>query len=126
LYRLETQDTVPAFTDDGFSWRGVFGDTVYQDDRTKLNLSNYPRMGFERGVYLAARGRIREAVQAFTGVLRFSPHQPETHQNLAICYVRLGEYARAAEHLRAVLRVRPMDTAAMENLRRIEGMGKGE
>jgi tetratricopeptide (TPR) repeat protein len=126
LYRLETQDTVPAFTDDGFSWRGVFGDMVYQDDRTKLNLSNYPRMGFERGVYLAARGRIREAVQAFTGVLRFSPHQPETHQNLAICYVRLGEYARAAEHLRAVLRVRPMDTAAMENLRRIEGMGKGE
>lgn len=56
---------------------------------------------------LLSAGKIDEACQQFTAALKFNPELAEAHYGLALALLRKGEAARAREHLRRALTIRP-------------------
>jgi serine/threonine-protein kinase len=60
-----------------------------------------------RGMALCGQRRFREAVAPLEASLRLRPDRHGPHQNLGICYRRLGDLDAAERHLQAALRLRP-------------------
>ncbi|MGD8861575.1 MAG: tetratricopeptide repeat protein [Myxococcales bacterium] len=78
-------------------------------------LTGEARVFFERGQKLYRRGRLREALDAFTAARGFARF-PELSYNLALVSERLGETRDAIDHYRAYLREAP-DAADAQQVR---------
>lgn len=61
------------------------------------------RLFTEDGVQLFAKGEYREALENFEVALTLNPHDPALHFNVAECYDRLGDAARAEQYYRYAL-----------------------
>jgi tetratricopeptide (TPR) repeat protein len=69
--------------------------TIREDGRARL----------ERGISLAARGDLPNAIAAHEAALEADPSLTRAHANLISLYGRAGEWQKAEEHYRAVARL---------------------
>ncbi|HUY90073.1 MAG TPA: tetratricopeptide repeat protein [Pirellulales bacterium] len=69
-----------------------------------------------RGVMLAERGGLDEAITLFRQALRYSPEFAEAHNNLGNALRQRGDHDTAAEHLRRALVLQPQYAEAHHNL----------
>ncbi len=79
----------------------------------------YPNVVFVRnllGAAAAELGRIDDAVQHFSAVVRIAPDKAESHNNLGLALGRRGAYADAAACFREARRLNPADPGAAVNL----------
>ena len=67
--------------------------------RTAINQYKRDAIGLQR------RDRVREAVDWWVEVLKLDPNDLDAHNMLAAAYFRLGAYAAAWEHMRAMQRL---------------------
>ena len=63
------------------------------------------RASVQRGVKLAERGELEGAIAAHEAALVLEPSLAEAHANLIALYGRAGNFAKAEEHYRAVVRL---------------------
>jgi tetratricopeptide (TPR) repeat protein len=70
---------------------------------------------FERNP-LIAQTKFGQAISHFQAAVLQESNEPEAHENLANVFFALGEYGRAAEQYRQVLRTLPDDAAIRERL----------
>jgi Flp pilus assembly protein TadD len=63
-----------------------------------------------------AKGRPREALQAFERAVALNPGDARTHGNLGAAWLRLGNQDAAERNLREALRLEPLNVTARSNL----------
>jgi tetratricopeptide (TPR) repeat protein len=119
LYRLLPADSLVA-SRAGFELRGVFDPGVYKDDRTRFNLMNYPRMGFERAMLLARHGRYAEAEDVLRGLLEWPVNRGMVLSSLGACELVQGRLEEAQRYYSEALRENPMDAAAISGLEEVK------
>ena len=103
-----------------FSLRGAFDDKVYKDERTRIRLRDYSRMGFERGAFLFQRGRFNEALRNFQWTLRWDRENLLTRLQLGHTYLQLEEVEKAREEFQRVLAVDPGNAEARRGMERVD------
>ena len=94
---------------------------IYKDEETfwRYNLAKNPGawiVHYNLGVVYQQKGRLAEAVDAYTNTLRLKPDYPEAHNNLGLILNRLGYEKEAFIHFQEAVRNRPDYSAAHTNL----------
>jgi tetratricopeptide (TPR) repeat protein len=94
---------------------------AYHSERTLWEevLRFYPRnpmAQYNRGVWLAERGELPEAVEAFKTTLEHAPDDVDAINNLAVVLMRLGRYEEGIEYARQAVRLQPEAADAHHNL----------
>lgn len=84
--------------------------------RQALRSGGNPLFYFNLGKVEKDRGRLTEAVQAFTQALQMQPNYYQAAVNLGSCYLELGFLDQAIQHLELALRLNPGDALAYNNL----------
>ena len=87
--------------------------------------SEHRRRSFEVWLRIAALLREdeathAEAIDAYQTTLRLAPNDPDTHNNLGILYVRVGDREQARREFEAACRLDPRDPVPRQNLQRLE------
>jgi tetratricopeptide (TPR) repeat protein len=118
LYRLLPGDSLVA-SRPAFELRGVFDPGIYKDDRTRVNLMNYPRMGFERAMFLATHRRYAEAVDILRGLLSWPIKRATVLRALGGCELEAGNLDEAQGAFEEMLRENPLDPVAKSGLEEI-------
>jgi hypothetical protein len=118
LYRLLPVDSLVEFRP-SFELRGIFDPGVYKDDRTWVNLMNYPRMSFERAVFLATRRRYAEAGDILRGLLSWPVNRATVLRALGGCELEVGNLDGAQGAFEEMLREDPLDPVAKSGLEEI-------
>ena len=62
----------------------------------------------------------KKAQQNYLKALELNPQLHEAHYNIALTYLHEGDIARAKEHVKAALNVKPGETAYQDLLEQIE------
>jgi len=124
LYRLLPRDSVVA-SSPAFELRGVFDDRVYKDERTQVNLLSYPRMGYERGLFLATHQRYAEAAALFRGLLAWPLNPVLVLRALGGCELESGNLDEAQRIYEELLKQDPLDPVGKRGLLEVEKRRKG-
>jgi len=69
-----------------------------------------------QAINLSKNNQPQRAIRAYLQALEFVPYSSNIHYNLAIEYIRIRQYPKAAEHLRRVIKLNPQDKDAYYNL----------
>ncbi|MCS7272925.1 MAG: tetratricopeptide repeat protein [Fimbriimonadales bacterium] len=86
--------------------RGVYRIVVRRADGASSNRSSAERSANDALSQAQAHqraGNYREAIQAYLQALPSAPNPAEIHQQIAICYLRLGEKANARTHFQQAI-----------------------
>jgi tetratricopeptide (TPR) repeat protein len=118
LYRVFPGDSVFP-SNPAYELRGVFEPGIGKDDRTAVNLMNYPRMAYERGMFLAAHGRYAEAVGILKGLLDWPINRAMVLKAMGGCELAMGELDEAQSAFEEMLREDPSDPVAKSGLEEI-------
>ncbi len=118
LYRVQSEDSVVPCRPD-YELRGVFDQGIYKDERTLVNLSNYPRMGYERAMVLASHQRFSEAASELRGLLVWPMNRRKILMSLGGCELEAGNMEAAEEAFQEALREDPLDLGARQGLEEI-------
>ena len=84
-----------------------------------------PTYLFNQANALSAAGKLGEAEEAFRRCLELAPSLPGAHTGLGIVLAETGRLSDAVAQFRAALALRPDDPAALDDLKRAEGMLRG-
>lgn len=71
---------------------------------------------FLKGNILAAKGKIKDAIEVFQGITEDAPERPEPYNNLGFLYASQGQYEKAKNALQMAIRNQPTYALAHENL----------
>ncbi|MBI3325019.1 MAG: tetratricopeptide repeat protein [Candidatus Omnitrophica bacterium] len=74
---------------------------------------------WQQGQQALQSGALHEAVLAFQEVLALSPNDPDTMNNLGVCYARLRQQEEAIELFKKALALNPKHAQARRNLARL-------
>lgn len=118
LYRLMPQDSVVPCRPE-FELRGARDGSVFQDERTRVNLSHYPKMGFERAMFLATHRRYAEAVDILKELLSWPINRVTVLRTLGGCELERGNLNEAQSAFEEMLREDPSDPVAKSGLEEI-------
>jgi len=118
LYRVFPGDSVFP-SNPAYELRGVFEPGIGKDDRTAVNLMNYPRMAYERGMFLAAHGRYAEAVDILKGLLSWPINRAMVLKAMGGCELAMGELDEAQSAFEEMIREDPLDPVAKSGLEEI-------
>jgi hypothetical protein len=124
LYRLFPGDSVLA-CNPAFELRGALDPSIGKDERTLVNLLSYPKVGYERGVYLATHGRYAEAVPVLKGLLDWPIYRVAVLRALGWCELEMGDLNQAQRNFEEVLKEAPQDPVAQRWLEEIARRRKG-
>jgi len=80
---------------------------------------------FNQANALSAAGKLGEAEDAFRRCLQLAPSLAGAHTGLGIVLAETGRLSDAVAQFRAALALRPDDPAALDDLKRAEGMLRG-
>ena len=69
-----------------------------------------------KGVILAGRGRVEEAIYEFSEAIKYNKNLHEAHSNLGFLLLRIGRIEEAIRQLEMVLRLKPDDTSTLLRL----------
>ncbi len=75
-----------------------------------------PQLRFLRGVILAERGRLDDAIAVFRAMNEDFPELPEPSNNLAVIHARQGDWEAAQQAIERSIRAVPTYALAHENL----------
>jgi len=118
LYRLLPGDSLVE-SRPAFELRGVFDPGIYKDERTRVNLSHYPKMGFERAMFLATHRRYAEAGDILKGLLSWPINRVTVLRTLGGCELETGNLDEAQSAFEEMLREDPLDPVAKSGLEEI-------
>ena len=79
-------------------------------------VSEPERFDFESRYYSQVTGELEKADRTYSQWLMDYPGNYISHGNLGANYIALGQYEKAVEEMRAVLQIKPNNTAAYANL----------
>jgi Flp pilus assembly protein TadD len=68
------------------------------------------------GVSLVDAGRLDEAIEQYTEVLRQDPAHANAHVNVGVALARKGNMSEAIEHFSRAVELAPTDETARQNL----------
>jgi tetratricopeptide (TPR) repeat protein len=105
------------------------GDATRALQRIDSYLASNPgdvKIRFQKGLLLAGRGSIAEAIVEFSTLIRDYPEIPEPYNNLAVLYASRGEYEKARAALETAIRLNPAYAIAQENLGNVRAKLAGQ
>ena len=105
------------------------GNIVQALQRIDAHLVKNPgdvKIRFQKGLLLAGRGSIAEAMAEFSTLIRDHPELPEPYNNLAVLHASRGEYDKARTALETAIRLNPAYAIARENLRDVDAKLLGQ
>lgn len=120
LYRLKLPGRIEHVGDSFmFSDRLAGIDTMKLTLRERQNHRLWPRMLYNRGMYLAQNLLYEDALGYFQQAVKYDGSRPEIYLALGGAYTGLSRLPEAREAFQKVLALEPGNPAAIENLRRI-------
>ena len=96
--------------------KSMFDQALSRADAYLASRPKDPQMRFLKGLILAERNRVNEAITLFTKLTEDYPELPEPYNNLAVLYAGKGDYEKARESLEMAIRTHPSYATAHENL----------
>lgn len=109
LYEVSKLPDTTFFDYSKFHLRGVFNKYLYKDERTLLNLSVYPRMSFEKGIYLIERGKFSSALKTFDFAKRWKNTEVAATAFEATAALFLNQYKKSITLFKEVYKNKPDD-----------------
>jgi tetratricopeptide (TPR) repeat protein len=102
-----------------FSQPARVRDTVKLSQREKVLYKNYPRMLYQKGVYLAQALCYEQSLQYFRRALEYDPDRPAVYLGIGGAYMGLNQVEAAVESFRKALILDPDNETARENLEKL-------
>ena len=75
-----------------------------------------PKMHNNKGVILAEKGYIEEAIHEFSDAIRYNKNLHEAYSNLGFLLLKIGRIEEAIEQLETALKLKPDDTSTLLRL----------
>ena len=120
LYRLKLPGVVYDFDYDTLFCQRVEGkDTIKLSERERLLYRTYPKMYYQRGMYLAQYLLYAEALPCFIKALSYDDRNSSIYLGLGGVYTGLNKVEEALAAFYKVLELDPSNQAAKENIRRL-------
>lgn len=105
---------------------GRYSQALERIDELLKQVPDMAQGRFLKGVALAERGQINQAITEFRFLMTQYPFLPEPYNNLAVLYARQQQYDQARESLLKALETHTSYATAYQNLSNIYAMMAGE
>jgi hypothetical protein len=120
LYRLRMPGIVYGFEADTlFCQKAKGSDTLKLTERERMLYKTYPKMLYQRGLFLARYQLFPEALSCFIKALAYDDRSPAIYLGLGGVYTGLNRVEEALAAFNKVLEIDPSNQVAKENLRRL-------